>query len=149
LALTVTVSACGSLGGAVNTPPPPITPTGRADSLANTSWRLVSFGPAGSEAAVLAGTTITLTFEADGRAGGSGGCNEYGSTVHVEGETLSFGEITSTLRACLDNQATEQESRYLAALKSARTFEVAGDQLTIWYDNGQGVLSFEKTTAAP
>ena len=48
--------------------------------LTGTEWRLVSFGPAGNEASLVAGTTVTLKFGEDGRASGSTGCNSYGGT---------------------------------------------------------------------
>src|SRR5918992_86175 len=63
--------------------------------LADTQWRLPSFRAPGGESPVLEGTTITLKFGADGRAGGSGGCNSYGGEYREQGENLSFSQIIS------------------------------------------------------
>src|SRR5215213_8660283 len=85
--------------------------------LTGTEWRLVSFGPAGSEESLVAGTTVTLKFGEDGRAGGSTGCNSYSGTYQVRADTISFGRLVSTRRACLDQNANQQEQRFIAALE--------------------------------
>ena len=110
--------------------------------LANTQWRLVSFGASGSESPVVQGTTITLKLGADGRAGGSGGCNSYGADYRVQGNSLSFSKIFSTKRACLEQSANRQEQLYLAALESAKQFALSDDRLTIFYQDGRSALNF-------
>jgi heat shock protein HslJ len=116
---------------------------GMETGLENTNWNLVSFGSPGAEQPLIEGSTVTLMF-AGGQAGGSGGCNSYGGPYQVEGTTITFGEITRTLRACADAGMTEQEDRYLAALASASEYQIEGDRLLITYDNGNGVLIFER-----
>jgi len=116
--------------------------------LENTHWSLVSFGSAGAEEALVEGSTITLMLAA-GQAGGSGGCNSYGGTYQVEGNSITFDAITSTLRACEDAGITEQEQRYFQALESASQYEVDGDQLRITYDDGNGLMIFERALQAP
>lgn len=113
-----------------------------AGVLAGTNWELVSFGPAGAEADVVAGSTVTLLFDTSGQAGGNGGCNSYGGAYEVAGSDISFGEIVSTLMACADDAVMDQEAQYLAALHTAESFELDGDRLTITYDGGKSVLNF-------
>ena len=110
--------------------------------LAGTDWRLVSFGPAGGETSLVAGTTVTLKFGEDGRASGSTGCNSYSGTYQVRGDSLSFGRLISTRRACLDQNANQQEQRFLAALESASRFRLTSNRLTIMSDRGRTVLNF-------
>lgn len=110
--------------------------------LTGTEWRLVSFGPAGSEADVIAGTTVTLKFGEDGRAGGSTGCNSYGGTYQVRGDNISFGRLISTKRACLDQNANQQEQRFLSALETANRFRLSSNRLTILSDRGRNALNF-------
>jgi heat shock protein HslJ len=110
--------------------------------LAGTEWRLVSFGPSGSEASLVAGTTITLKFGEDGRASGSSGCNSYGGTYQVRGDNISFGRLISTKRACLDQNANQQESRFLSALEAANRFRLTSNRLTILSDRGRNALNF-------
>ncbi|MGH9341222.1 MAG: META domain-containing protein [Acidobacteriota bacterium] len=114
------------------------------DGLANTEWTLTSFGTAGEEPSLVEGTTITLIFESETRAGGFGGCNSYGGDYQAQDGKISFSDIVSTLKACLDENATQQEQRYFSALQSAGTFELADDQLTIFYDDGQSLV-FERS----
>jgi putative lipoprotein len=125
-------------------PSEPAEPLADAASLANTQWRLVSFGAPGAETPVVEGSAITLEFKAEGEAGGSGGCNSYGGQYQVQGDTLSFGDVMSTLMACVDEGISQQEQAYFQALQTVGRFELAGDQLTIWYNNDQGVLNFVK-----
>lgn len=118
------------------------------DPLVETSWQLTTFGPTGAETPVVADSIVTLAFSADGTAGGNTGCNSYGGDYTVEGNTLSFGELVSTLMACADQAVMAQEQAYLAALQSAARFEVTADNLTIWYDDGNSQLNFAPPTVA-
>jgi heat shock protein HslJ len=109
-------------------------------------WKLVSFGKSGAETPVIEGSSITLEFEEKGQLGGSGGCNSYGGTYEMQGNTLAIKSITSTLMACADGQITQQEQQYFGALQSATGFEISGDNLTILYEDGQSKLNFVKAT---
>ena len=114
--------------------------------LTGTDWRLVSLGPAGAEVNVVPGTTVTLKFGDDGRASGSTGCNSYSGTYEVRGDNLSFGRLISTRRACLDQNANEQEQRFLSFLEMASRFRLNSDRLTIFSDRGRNVLNFTSNT---
>ena len=105
-------------------------------------WRLVSFGPTGSEATVVAGTKVTLTFAEDRRASGSTGCNSYSGTYQVRGDNISFSRLVSTRRACLDQNANQQEQRFLSTLEAANRFRLANNRLTILSDRSRSSLNF-------
>ena len=153
--LALILAACAPSGappGAGNGPTPTgpaatqTAPAGAGNSLANTTWVLVSYGAPGAETPVVAGSTVTLEFEAGDQAGGSAGCNSYGGRYQVDGDAISFSEMVQTLMACEDEQVMEQEAQYLAALETASQFELSGDQLAITYDGGPGVLNFVRAT---
>jgi heat shock protein HslJ len=110
--------------------------------LENTIWMLKSFGPPGAETPLVEESMITLILAA-GQAGGFGGCNGYGGTYQVHEQDISFGQITSTLIACVDERTTEQEGRYFQALDTASSYEMEDNQLRITYDDGAGLLVFE------
>ena len=114
--------------------------------LTGTDWRLVSLGPSGAETDIVAGTTVTLKFGDDGRATGSTGCNSYSGTYQVRGDSLSFGRLISTRRACLDQNANQQEQRFLSALEMANRFRLNANRLTILSDRGRNVLNFVSDT---
>ncbi len=88
--------------------------------LTGIDWRLVSLGPAGAETDVVAGTTVTLKLAEDERVSGSTGCNNYGGTYQVRDNNISFSRIVSTRRACLDQNANEQEHRFLSDTRNSK-----------------------------
>jgi heat shock protein HslJ len=110
--------------------------------LAGTDWRLTSLGSAGAETAVVQGTTVTLKLGEDGRASGSTGCNSYSGTYQVRGDNIFFSRLVSTRRACLDQNANQQEQRFLSALEAANRFRLSSDRLTILSDRARSVLNF-------
>jgi heat shock protein HslJ len=116
--------------------------------LAGTEWRLVSFGPSGAETGVVAGTTVTLNLGEDGRAAGSTGCNSYGGTYEVSGDSISFSRLVSTRRACLDQKANQQEQRFLSALEAASRFRLSSNRLRILSDRGRNVLNFVNNSSS-
>ena len=81
--------------------------------LTGSDWRLVSFGTAGAETNVIAGTTVNVKFGEDGRASGSTGCNSYSGTYQVRGDSITIGRLASTRRACLDQNANQLQQRML------------------------------------
>jgi hypothetical protein len=62
---------------------------------------------------------------------------------------LSVGEITRTLMACQQEGIGQQEERYIQALETAGNFELTGDHLSIWYEDGQGVLNWVALNGDP
>ncbi|RIK39854.1 MAG: hypothetical protein DCC55_16850 [Chloroflexi bacterium] len=148
LVLIVILAACAPITVEVTPTPPPETSPGTADDLVGTQWTLVSYGIAGAENPVAEGSEVTLSFQADGQAGGSGGCNSYSAPYQAEDGMLTFGEIVSTLMACVDEVVMEQEQQYFQALQTAGQYELAAGQLTIYYDAGQGVLNFVSAGSA-
>ena len=116
-------------------------------ALVGKEWRLVSLGPAGAESNVVPGAAVTLRFADTGRASGSTGCNNFSGTYTVRGDTISFGALASTRRACTDQRANEQEQRFLAAFDTARRFRLVSTRLTIYYNNGRNVLNFVDANA--
>lgn len=159
LTLALMLTACTPVQGEV---PSITTPTSAAvedeDSLANTQWALTSFGAPGAETAAMEEVPITLEFTGEGQLAGNGGCNSYSGEYQLEGETLTVGEIVSTLVACVDTEAMEQEISYFEALQLATTYALVNDSLTIFYasdETGAGQLNFaraadsESTEPAP
>ncbi len=110
--------------------------------LADTSWTLVSMGPEGAETPAVEGPQVTLVFEDQKQAVGTSGCNSYGGNYLVDGDSISFESVVSTLMACEDAGIMEQEQSFLEALETASRFELTEAGLSIWYGDGQNVLNF-------
>ena len=107
-------------------------------------WNLMSFGKSGTETPIIQDSIITLEFAENDQVGGTGGCNSYGGKFEVQGETITIKEIVSTLMACMDDQVMEQETQYFTALQGVSNYEISGDNLTIFYEDGQSQLNFVK-----
>ncbi|WP_336659615.1 META domain-containing protein [Leucobacter sp. USHLN153] len=63
-----------------------------------------------------------LTIEEDGSFSGSDGCNRLTGTAEIDGNSIDFGEVATTLMAC------EDVDTWLADLATA---EVSGDELEV------------------
>ncbi|MFN7180299.1 META domain-containing protein [Hyphomonas sp.] len=73
---------------------------------------------------VMDSARVTLTFEpADGRAGGTGGCNRWGASYTLNGEGISFGDAMSTQMAC-EEAVMQQEQAFHAALRAVTSYTV-------------------------
>lgn len=80
---------------------------------------------------------LTLTFEADGRAYGTGGCNHWFAGYGIEGEILRFSKIGSTRRAC-SAALMAQEARFFKALDHVHRWDVSVlDELRLWPAEGK------------
>lgn len=92
----------------------------------------------------------TLKFEADSRAGGSGGCNSFGGQYQAgDGGSLAFDSLVSTLMACAED-IMQWESTYFQALESASAYALEDNRLRITFANGQGTLTYvPKGTTGP
>lgn len=64
---------------------------------------------------------MTVKFGEDGRVGGFGGCNTYGGSFGETDGKITFGDIISTMMACLDPKSGAQEGALYAALKGTAT----------------------------
>ena len=119
------------------------------DPLAGTSWKLITEVPVDVETTPEVGgmaQPVTLAFEAEGQAGGRGGCNSYSATYAIDGTSITFGDITSTRMACDDGDIMEREQDFFAALSSALQYGLTDERLYIRHEDGSR-LAFEKVDA--
>jgi heat shock protein HslJ len=98
------------------------------------SWKLTAYGPADSPTPAVTDAEAGLTFNEDGTVTGNSGCNEFGGNYTVEGDQITFDEITSTLMAC-DAPRMEQESAVHQVLTDTATFKIEGNTLTLMNNN--------------
>ncbi len=106
------------------TPPQTAAPGEGATGTVQT-FRVVSFGPAGAEQPPLADTALTVTLDADaGTISGNAGCNTFSGTLNTADGAFAIGPLATTAMAC-DDDVTEQETAFLAALAGATGFQWA------------------------
>lgn len=90
---------------------------------------------------VAAGVESTLIVDQDGKIAGSGGCNRYFGGVKISGDALEIGPLGSTRMACPEPKMG-QETRFMRALESAKTFRVDNGTLVLSDDQGTDILTF-------
>lgn len=106
-------------------------------------WRIVSYGPEGSLIPAVAGVDTSVNFQADGKINGNAGCNQFFGTYTVDGETIEFSAIGSTMMACLDGRM-EQEQGVLAVLSGEASYALSGNSLIITSAEGALLVVLEK-----
>ena len=119
----------------------------KAKPLTGTEWSLQGFEKRGkkatSDTALVAGTTITLTIGADGRASGSAGVNRYfGKAELGKGDQITFGPMASTRRGG-PPKAMAQERAYLQQIKDVSSWVVTGNRLVLTGKDGSFALRFD------
>lgn len=105
-------------------------------SLTDTYWKLVE----------VAGRPVTVTDGArephivlhgqDGRVAGSGGVNRLMGGYALQGDSLTFAQMATTMMAG-PPEAMQQEQAILSALQAVRGYRISGDILTLLDDAGR------------
>jgi len=113
-------------------------------------WDLFSYNNGkGAIETVIIGSTTTADFGVDGKLAGSGGCNQYSASYTTSGSKgITITQPITTLMAC-ENNLMQQESQYLSLLPKASTYEIAGDQLTLFDSTGTKILIYNKHVSRP
>ena len=90
--------------------------------------------------ALVEGTEITLTFNADGTLEGNASCNTYGGDYTLDGASITIDSLYWTEMACLDPPGVmEQEMTYLDTLQSVTTWQIGMNGLTLTTDDGRAL----------
>jgi putative lipoprotein len=106
-------------------------------SLIGRAWRAERIGAT----AAMDRAPATLSFDAEGRVSGSGGCNRLSTSVQIDGSSLTFGAIATTRRMC-DPAVMNQEAKFLLALERTRQFRVEGSRLVLLGRAGGELVQF-------
>jgi heat shock protein HslJ len=116
---------------------------GSPAGLPGSSWKLVSYGPAGKPTLAAAGIQTSLDFGRDGKVSGSMGCNSFSGDYQVKIGKVVFGQMAATMKACPDPQMT-QESAVFQVLAGSVRFQVEGKILTIYAASGADAVTFSR-----
>jgi len=110
--IALSVAACGSSA---------------STSLPGSQWTVTSINGKTTEA----DGTPTIEFGSDGNVAGTTGCNRYSGKVTIDGDKITFGQMTSTLIGC-EGAIGAQEQAFLAAMDGATNWSVGSNgDLTI------------------
>ena len=113
-----------------------------ASPLAGTAWRLLVLDGKDTDA----GVTSMLVFNADGTINGTGGCNTFGGGVTIDGATLKFGKLRSTMMACEEEAKSHQEAAFHEALSRTASYALETGELAL-LDTAGSVVA--RLAAAP
>lgn len=113
--------------------------SGGTSASINGQWELVSHGSASSQTPAAPGVDTSIEFGSDGNLSGNVGCNGFGGDYKVDGDTITFGPIMSTLMFC-EGPVGEQETTTLAVFAESATFVLDGNTLTITSADGGSVI---------
>lgn len=111
-------------------------------------WTLDAFTFDGQPQALVPGTSITLSFDAQSQeVSGSNGCNFYGAPYSVSQDQLHLGELRQTLIGCLKPGVAEQEAHYMTALSLITAYHLDQSGLTLRDDASRYALHYIATTS--
>ena len=106
----------------------------------NTSWQLTRLGDKTVTPDPQHGPNITLHSEQH-RVTGSGGCNRITGSYTLDGDKLKFGQMASTMMACVSGMDTEHA--FLDALGKTDAWKIAGDKLELLDASGKTVATLQ------
>jgi heat shock protein HslJ len=112
-------------------------------------WELVSLQAAGTDPEDTTGLGLSLGFEADGSASGSGGCNRFRTSYQTgDAQSLTFTPIASTLIGCPDPISAREQS-YLQTLEAVSSFALENGRLRLQAPDGELVYVSPQAAAPP
>lgn len=97
------------------------------------AWLAEDLGGGG----VIDNLQTTLELGVDGTVSGNGGCNRFGGSARIEGDSISFGDLMSTEMACPE-AVMDQEMKLHAALAAARSFRIDTEQRKLFLSDEAG-----------
>jgi heat shock protein HslJ len=123
------------------TQPPSSVPAISGQSLANTSWVMVSYGEPSRLTVALPQVKVTLIFNSDTtQASGNGGVNGYGGSVARTANQLTVSGILHSEMASTDLAVNTQENAYFQLLSAAQSVSFGTGTLTINSSSGNVLI---------
>jgi len=95
------------------------------------TWKLVSYGDPVNPTPAAAEVDTSVIFDKKGTISGNVGCNSFGGNYKVDGNSITFEPISSTLMMCEDPAIGDQETAVLNTLAETVTYAIDGNTLTI------------------
>ncbi len=107
------------------------------------TWQLEERASGRDMVQVIPGTRITASITADGRIGGSAGCNLYGGSWTSDGDSFTIGQVYSTEMYCMEPEGVmDQESAYFVLLGQVAGYVLSSERLVLTDSSGNPLLVF-------
>ena len=105
-----------------------------------TAWTLDTLIDGEVAMSILAATTPSLTVDiGEGSMQGTTGCNGFGGAVGIEGSWFTVTQMSWTEIGC-EPDIMRQETFILDVLQNAERYEIEGDHLTIFRNEGRSLV---------
>ncbi|NNC72189.1 MAG: META domain-containing protein [Sphingomonadaceae bacterium] len=102
-----------------------------ADALAGAEWTVTRL----TDTPVSGDPAMTIVFNRDGSAAGSGGCNRFGTRYEMD-DGFGFGPVMSTRRGC-PGAVGENEQRFFTAMRDVIGIDLNEDgSITLYSEHG-------------
>jgi heat shock protein HslJ len=115
--------------------------TGGSSASIEGQWKLVSYGSTSDQIPAVPDVETSIEFK-DGQMSGNVGCNSFSGEYTVDGDTITFGPVMSTMMYC--EAVADQESGTLAVMQGSAPFVLDGNTLTITSEDGASSIVLEK-----
>ncbi|WP_344533139.1 META domain-containing protein [Streptomyces albiaxialis] len=79
-----------------------------------------------------------------GKIDGRGGCNGFQGTAAVDKESMRVSGYTVTMEACLDDESTAFQKKFLGTLSGANRLSLSEDGRTLRLTDGADALTFTR-----
>lgn len=109
-------------------------------TLRNTYWKLTELNGAAVKVLTKQREPHLILQTEGGRVAGSGGCNRIIGSYRLDGLTLTFGKVASTMMAC--PAGMDQERAFFQTLEQVRSWQVRSDSLDLIDEAGTTVARF-------
>jgi heat shock protein HslJ len=114
-------------------------------ALVGTIWTVTGTVANEGVSSVPADATASMTIADDGTVAVETGCNTGSGSVEVGDDTLTFGPIATTLRACADEAVNQLEAAVLAVLQGEVSYTIDGSNLSLRSGEGADAIGLELT----
>ena len=143
-AIALVVFGVAAAGGSAYAQSDGLTP-----GVVGVEWQLLEIQRSPQDVVDTSSANITLGFDGQGLATGHSPCNGFSAPYQAGANgSLTFGDVLSTLRACVDNSLMNLESEYYGALKGVSSYSFQGDRLLLTYNSGASILKFGPSVAS-
>ena len=109
-------------------------------ALVGPRWQVESIITGDAVSSLPAAVEAHMTFTADGRVSGSTGCNQFSGAYQATADTITFGQIGMTKKACTGGANTLEMAVTVLFDGRGVPYRIDADRLTMTYPDGTGGL---------
>jgi heat shock protein HslJ len=111
-----------------------------SSGLVQGQWILISYGSPSDQVLAVPDVDASIEFDSEGRMNGNVGCNGFGGDYTVDGGTIRFGPIMSTMMFC-EGPVGAQEMETIAVFQESAQFVIDGDTMMITSADGESSIT--------